>query len=222
MKRAMINLSPRPFRNDNLYRLIYAGCICVLLLVSAANLALLVRHGWSLAMLRGELRAQREALAGLDQRETGFGKALVQVDSAELQDRAEFANTAILRRVFSWTQLFNVLEQIVPPDVKLRAVRPVVDAHGEVDIQLEGTARNYLDFVSLEEALMTSPAISRVYPDSERLESATYRGGAPALPLAAPRPAGGTMAAGEVGFRLSFQYLPAGKPGAAAPGGAGR
>lgn len=218
----IINLSPRPFRNDNLYRLIYASCFGALALASLFNLVLIARHGWTLAAVHGELRAQRQVLGEFEETERSLGRDLGAVDSAVLQKRADFTNTAILRRVFSWTLLFNELEKVVPPDVKLRSVRPVVDARGKVDVVVEGTARSYPDFVDLEEALMTSSAFSRVYPGSERVEAAAYRAGAPALPRPAAPAAGAPAAGAEIGFSLSFEYFPGARPAEGAGGGTGR
>lgn len=222
MRRALVNLSLRPFRNDNLYRLIYASCAVVLVLASLSNPYLLGRHGWTLLALRGELRAQRQALSELEERERALGRDLAAADSAMLQKRADFTNTAILRRVFSWTRLFNELEKVVPPDVRLRSVRPVVDARGKVDVVLEGTARNFTHFVELEEALMISESFSRVYPGSERVEGAAYRPGAPPLQIPGAAPAAAPAGASEIAFSLSFEYFPAGRPQAAAGGGTGR
>jgi Tfp pilus assembly protein PilN len=229
MSGPILNLSLRPFRNDNLYRLIYVSCVVVLLAASIGNLALLVRHGWALASLSGGLQAQRQALAEREARERDLGRQLAAFDGATLQRRADFANAAILSRVFSWTTLFNELEKVTPPDVKLRSIRPSIGSRGKVDVLLEGTARDYGAFVELEEALMRSSSFSRVYPGSERVQGAAYQPGAPALP-GAPRPAAGGTGGGELAFSISFEYFPGGKPSAPhspAPeptgaGGAGR
>jgi Tfp pilus assembly protein PilN len=223
MKAPVLNLSLRPFRNENLYRLIFASCIGVLALLSLSSLLLIARSGWTLLSARGELRAQRAEIADLEQKDAALGRRLAAADSAMLQKRADFANGAILNRVFSWTMLFNELEKVLPPEVRLRSVRPAVNPHGKVDILLEGSARNYGAFVELEEALMRSSSFSRVYPGSERLETPAYRAAAPALPLAAPRPAPAAGGAGELAFSLSFEYFPGGRPAAdEAGGGAGR
>jgi Tfp pilus assembly protein PilN len=226
MIRALINLSPRPFRNDNLYRLIYISCLGVLALATFGNVVLILRHGWTLAALSGHLKVQREALADLEKRGKELGDSVAALNSGTLQKRADFANAAILNRVFSWTSLFNELETVVPPEVRLRSVRPAVGKQGKVDLTLEGTARDYGSFVELEESLMQSPAFGRVYPGSERLQNPAYRAAAPALPLGPGRPAPAPAAppgGGEVGFILSCEYFPGARLKAeAAPGGAGR
>jgi len=104
--------------------------------------------------------------------------------------------------------------------VRLRSVRPLVDARGKVDVHLDGTAKAYADFVALEESLMESASFSRVYPGSERVESAAYRAGAPPLP--GPAAYAGATAAGEIAFSLSFEYFPGGRPKAEDAGGAGK
>ncbi len=222
-----INLSLRPSRNDNLYRLLFSCCVGVLLVVTVINLVSIGYYWWVLNLVGGGLQTQRSELAQLDAEERKLGKALAELNSARLQKRAEFANVAILNRVFSWTQLFNELERVMPADVRLSSVRPSVSAQGRVDLQLEGRAKNYEVFVNLEEALMKSSSFSRVYPGTERLQRTAYRPRAANLPPGSRRAtAGGTAGkasgSGEIGFSLSCEYFPGGGSERAAAGGGSR
>ena len=49
---------------------------------------------------------------------------------ADISAATHEANLAIDQRTFSWTELFNRLEAALPPNVRLSAVRPVVDRRG--------------------------------------------------------------------------------------------
>jgi len=228
MRIGLVNLSLRPVRNDNLYRLIFACALGAVTLATAGNLVRMARYGWDIHVVKRDLKAKRAVLADLDVREAALGRELQALDSSKLQKRSEFANMAILSRVFSWTGLFNELEKVMPIDARLSAVRPKVTAEGRIDLQLEGTAKNYGAFVDLEEALMKSESFSRVYPGTERLKTATYRNRAPNLPLRQPsaRPGGRAAGAapkpsGEVAFSLSCEYFPGGQhPEGSESGGA--
>lgn len=224
----LVNLSLRPVRNDNLYRLIFACSLGAVTLVTAGNLVRIARYGWDIHVVKRDLGAKHAALADLDAREAALGRELQELDRSKLQKRSQFANMAILNRVFSWTGLFNELEKVMPMDARLNAVRPNVTAEGRIDLQLEGTAKNYGAFVDLEEALMGSESFSRVYPGTERLKTATYRTRAPNLPLRqrGAQPGGRTAAAtakpaGEISFSLSCEYFPGGQnPEGSQSGGA--
>ncbi|MEE8537487.1 MAG: hypothetical protein V3S71_05720 [Acidobacteriota bacterium] len=218
MRIGLINLSLRPVRNENLYRLIFACSLGAVTLVTAGNLVRIARYGWDIHVVKGDLEAKHAVLADLDAREAVLGGELRELDSSKLKKRSEFANMAILNRVFSWTGLFNELEKVMPIDARLGAVRPNVTAEGQIDLQLEGTAKNYGAFVDLEEALMRSESFSRVYPGTERLKTATYRTRAPNLPLrqrgaqaGAKTAAARAKSAGEVAFSLSCEYFPGGR-----------
>jgi len=91
-------------------------------------------------------------------------------DLKGLSRRAIFANNAILRRTFSWTELFNQLEEVLPPRIKLAAIRPNISEEG-ITIRMDGLAKGHAGFLTFQERLQSSPVFRHVYPGGERRES---------------------------------------------------
>ena len=71
---------------------------------------------------------------------------------ASLQE-AEFANTAIGRRVFSWTAFLNRFEELVPPGVSIQSIHPDFTT---LDVEITGTALDMARVTEFMERLTRS------------------------------------------------------------------
>ncbi|MCI0566561.1 MAG: PilN domain-containing protein [Acidobacteria bacterium] len=192
MRLLEINLATRPFRNNTLYWVGFGSAAFILLVLTGMNGWLFFHSGTSVKHYEEEMVLKQQKRDGLSRDEQRLGVKLTKLDFNGLRQQAEFANDAIRRRVFSWTELFNRLEEVVPPAVMLTAVRPEIQAEG-ISIVAEGMAKDQEGLLDFEEGLIRSAYFARIYPGSERREQ---RGG-------------------ELHFSLKFDYLPGGRPDAA-------
>jgi Tfp pilus assembly protein PilN len=191
MRLLEINLATRPFRNNTLYWVGFGSVAIILLVLTGLNGWVFFHSGTSVQQYEQEILLKQQKRDGLSRDEQRLGVKLTKLDFNGLRQQAEFANDAIRRRVFSWTELFNRLEEVVPPSVMLSAVRPEIQAEG-ISIVAEGMAKDQEGLLVFEEGLIRSAYFARIYPGSERREQ---RGG-------------------ELHFSLKFDYLPAGRPDA--------
>lgn len=79
---------------------------------------------------------------------------------ASLQE-AEFANTAIGRRVFSWTAFLNRFEELVPPGVSIQGIHPDFNT---LDIEITGTALDMARVTEFMGRLTRSPYFDDLPP----------------------------------------------------------
>jgi Tfp pilus assembly protein PilN len=161
-----INLARRPFYNRTLYLAAYAISAGVLLAMTALNGFTLIAERVALARLGRAQATLRQGLEDLDRGEARVRRALQGVQVARLEDDSHFYRQALTQRTFSWTRLFNRLEEVTPPDVKLRSIRPLID-HDHVSIRVAGIAKTPEAFTDFEERLIRSRVFSDVYPSSE-------------------------------------------------------
>jgi Tfp pilus assembly protein PilN len=192
MRLLEINLATRPFRNNTLHWVSFGSVALILLVITGVNGWVFFNSGTSVQQYEQDLVQKQQKRDGLSREEQQLGVKLTKLDFNNLRQQAEFANDAIRRRIFSWTELFNRLEEVVPPAVMLTAVRPEIQAEG-ISIIAEGLAKDQEGLLDFEEGLIRSAYFARIYPGSERREQ---RGG-------------------ELHFSLKFDYLPGGRPGAA-------
>ncbi len=184
MKPLSINLASRPFYNTRLYLAAFGASVALLLIMTILNLVTLVQGQAAWKHFGDDQAGLQSKLRSLDHDVMTLQRELQRRDLTEVSAQSKFANIAIVNRMFSWTLMFNRLEQIMPPTVKLRSLRPKVD-QGGIHFRVLGIAKDASAFADFEEALLAAPLFSEVYPQSE-----------------------GVSASGKgVDFSLSFRYL---------------
>ena len=162
------NLSTRPFYNVRAVRAVIGGVAVLVLAVTLFNVAQIVRLTASQRTVGADaieaeaqadrLRAEAAALRG-------------QIDPEELQrvgEEATRANAIIDQRTFSYTTLLTQLETTLPPDVRVREMRPRLEGAGDFRVQLGVEARSVRDLDDFVEALEATGAFRDVLPTVER------------------------------------------------------
>ena len=194
-----LNLATRPFRNNTLLWTGYGGALLLLLLFTYWNVTSFTEH-------RRLLRDSRDvAMSALNRRDE-LNKRNVEAnlatdrdyDIAGLGAQAEKANEVIEWKAFSWTRLFNRMEQAQPWNVRLASIRPVfrsergqggADLSGvgrkSLPVVVEGSAQDFQALLDFERALFEDSQFDRPEPERENISET-----------------------GEVVFTLRFTYYP--------------
>jgi len=181
-----LNLASRPFRNNAMVGSVLAAVVVTLIAATVYNGYVFLNYGGRYRMLQGEERQHRERLAALEKDEREQSRQIHSRDFRRLYGRGVFAGDLILRRSFSWTLLFNRLEDLVPPEVMMTAIRPNISGEKTV-IRVDGVAKNHGGLIGFEDALLKNPVFARVNPIYERRVNPN-------------RP--------EIDFALEFDYFP--------------
>jgi Tfp pilus assembly protein PilN len=167
VNRVTLNLATRPFRNNTVVGSVLAAVAAAALLATVYNGYVYTNHGSRDKELREEEKHHRERLAALESDERTLSREIASRDFKRLFGRGQFAGDLILKRAFSWTLLFNKLENVMPNEVMMTAIRPHISNEGIV-IRVEGIAKNHGALITLEESLLKNPVFARVSPVSER------------------------------------------------------
>ena len=170
-----INLSTRPFYNERAVHLLLGGAVLAAGAFLVAGVMLLTglsREQAALAAAAGgdETSAQAAAAATADvlRRVAGGDPDRVAAATAD-------ANVLIDRRLFSWTALFNHLEQTLPAGVMLVSVQPRINAAGAT-VALDIVGRSVSEIGTFIDALEATGAFSGVLPrDEEATADGAYR-----------------------------------------------
>jgi hypothetical protein len=167
MKALTLNLATRPFRNNTVIGSLTGAAAAALLLATVFNLYVFLSYGSSYALLLEDQARNREKLEGLEREERSLAKQIETRDFATAFGQGSVANELILQRTFSWTELFNRLESLMPPEVMMSAIRPNVTSEAII-VRVEGVAKTHGAFLDLQENLLASASFSDVYPASIR------------------------------------------------------
>ena len=191
MRPPAINLARRPFRNNTVHYAVFGACAALLLAATGYNVNDFVRKGGELGRLQQELEEHTTRYNALAAEVRQMRKDIETVDLTVLNTKSKFANGLILSHLFSWSTLFERMEDLTPPDVKIRSIRPSISST-RIEIQIDGLARVQDALYEFEENLGKSDYFTGVYPVSENSRETKN----------------------ELNFILRMDYIPAGKSGA--------
>jgi len=132
------NLASRPFANERPVKR-------TTLLIWMFALGLLVINVF---IYQQHLSGQHEQRAAIQDLQSGISTEQRSIEQLETElaafdldrqnERVEFLNTQIAKRTFSWSRLFDRLEEVLPPDVHLNRVSPRAAQMRRGDTRLRG------------------------------------------------------------------------------------
>jgi len=135
-----LNLASVPFRRDR--PILVASAAAAVLL--AATLILLVFLALSdrrqLEEARAALNRVNSQLAPIQLEQAKIDTAMRQAGNEVVLDRSVLFNTLIKRKAISWTRIFADLEKVLPPNVRLIAIRPQVNAQDQLSLDMQVAA----------------------------------------------------------------------------------
>jgi Tfp pilus assembly protein PilN len=194
-----LNLSSRPFRNNTLLWAAHVAACGSLLAFSVWNVSTFLEEGRALKSLEGQSSQIERKMGELDLRAQRAEAGIARHDLKDLGVQSATANGVILMKALSWTRLFNLLETVVPYEVKTVSIRPAFGSsflgasdsllpQGAVPVSIQGIAQSLEAFLEFERALIVDRHFDQVEPEKTDF-----------LPGA------------EVAFEVGFLYYPDGR-----------
>ena len=223
------NLSTRPFYNERAVHVLLALAGVVVIALTAFNAIKIIslsRQNTELSSLINRDHDEAQRLT----REAQRIRAGINPEELEKTAKAAaIANSLIDQRTFSWTEFFNHIEETLPPDVMLTAVRPTFQDE-LTTIQMTVLGKRTEDIDEFMEKLEATGAFEDVLPAQQDttdeglhrlLLESVYTGAQPEPGAAVP--AGATPPAAKPPAPTPGPApAPPAPSGRAARGGAGR
>ena len=154
------NLATRPFYNA---RAVHALLLAVTVIVVAVG-AFDAWEYWQLRGTRADLQARIEdAQRRTEDLRSRAATIRASINTAELERTlatVEEVNALIGRRVFSWTELLNHVDNTIPDTVRITAIRPRVDRTEGLIVAIVVVARNVEGINGFIEQLEAAGAFS--------------------------------------------------------------
>lgn len=162
----MPNLARRPFLNTRPVWVVAAVAGLITIAMVIANARLYVVTDRELAE-RIERRAElTERHAELLHEVRNQVDALEHVPWKSLAARVDAANTILREGTFSWLELLDDVEQVMPYDVRITRIAPRVDEE-QVKLELEVVCKTRDDLLEFLQRLIDDPRFSEPTPRSE-------------------------------------------------------
>jgi Tfp pilus assembly protein PilN len=170
-----LNLASRPFRD---YRPVYAVVVIMALLtafLALNNVDTFLRYRTETKTTRANIAKLEEQIAD-EQRKAGtLTQRLRGVDLKLLASQTEFANAQLAERAFSWSELLDRLERVLPSDVRLQSVSPAFGKDGLVHLSMTCIAKTGDGLTATINRFNADPHFANAFPNNETLNEGEHR-----------------------------------------------
>jgi len=155
MGRIDLNLSTRPFKPYRVVNLVLFVILLGLAAVSVRQFYSYREYSKLAAAIRDEEREARALADAKAKQRAALASTMSGGGAAAKLSEVEFLNSLILKKSFSWTQVFATLEDRMPDDVYLLGLQPFTDDQGKIGLNMKIRGRSLAsaaDFVSILES----------------------------------------------------------------------
>ncbi len=168
MKPIHLNLAARPFRD---YRPLYAVVVAASVLIAFLmlnNIDTYYRYVRETQTTRTEI-ADIQAKIEQERRQIDVAHNQIgAIDLVTLGSQTRFINTQIAERAFSWSELLDRLEAVLPSDVRITSISPAFAEDGLVRLNLSCEAKSTKGMVDTITRLQANRAhFESPWPSSE-------------------------------------------------------
>lgn len=196
-----INLATRPYRNNTVLWIGYALGVAAVLALTVWNLHTYTTSRGASNALRAEMASFDREVGDLHRRRDQARRGIRNHDIGFLRTQASRANDVIQMKAFSWTRLFNGLEDVMPYEVRMQSVQPIFrvgrrtrdrnasdPVNDGIPVNVSGVAKTLDGFLEFERNLFAHPQFDRVEPERTDL-----------------------LPSQEWAFKIRFNYYPEGR-----------
>jgi len=172
-----LNLAGRPYRD---YRPLYAVVVVTSILI-AIMLLNNIETGYRYVR---ETRATRDKITQIEKqidtenrRADEANQRLRGVNVKQLSDQAQFVNARLAERAFSWSELLDRLERVLPDDVRIQSISPSFGKTGIVHLTMEAAAKTGDGMVRTIDRFNHDPHFANPFPTYEEHTDTGYKFG---------------------------------------------
>jgi Tfp pilus assembly protein PilN len=170
-----LNLAARPFRD---YRPVYAAVIVMALLtafLALNNVDTLLKYQTETKTTRADIARLEEQTADEQRNADTLAQRLRGVDLKLLASQTEFANAQLAERAFSWSELLDRLERVLPANVRLQSISPTFDKDGLVHLGMTCIGKTGDGLSATLNNFNGDPHFANAFPQSDAQQQGEYR-----------------------------------------------
>ena len=200
--RVDINLASQPYEDARQFWFRWGGALIALGILTL-GLVYFTMLGWVTASKDKRVIARAEHQIAERDSERAAAQALMNLPAnSATRDRSQMLNTLFYRKAFSWTQVFEELERVMPPRLHVVSIQPDISIDNELAIKLVVAGDSREHALELVRKMEESKHFQQTQIEQESAEAGS-----------------GATAGDTVKFNISALYV-AGPPGSGLPGSA--
>jgi Tfp pilus assembly protein PilN len=179
--RTRINLASQPYEDARRFYLQWGGLLLLLALIAALLISIVLGSYHASRDIARKVAQERRQIAEIDRERAAAEAILNRPENRDVRDKSRFLNALIVRKAFSWTQVFSDLEKIVPPRVRIVSIRPDINTSHQLEIHLEAIGDSRDKAIELVRRMEESRTFREPQVRVERPESGSAAGNLPGV-----------------------------------------
>jgi len=138
-----INLATRPYEDARVFWARWGTGVGLLALATVLLVGWTVRSWMNAGRDRQNIAQLQQQIADRDQERATAQAFLDRAENRSTRDQSQFLNGLIRRKSFSWTRVFEELEQVMPPNLHVVSLQPEFTEQGGMllDMRVVGETR---------------------------------------------------------------------------------
>jgi Tfp pilus assembly protein PilN len=169
-----LNLASRPYRD---YRPVYAAVVLISLAIAflmLSNIDTYLKYVHETRTQRTKIEQLEAQAAQESQRGDRLQTQLAGINFKALNTDVRYVNSQLQERAFSWSELLDRLEKVLPKDVRIVTLAPSFDKTGAVRLELTCVSKTTDGLVDTINALNKDQAFTAPFPHSESSENGLF------------------------------------------------
>lgn len=175
MRPLHLNLASRPYRD---YRPVYAVVVVSSLLIAFMmlnNVDTYFRYIRETKTTRAKIEQVEKQTKVEQERANALTQRIRGINVKQLAEQTQFANSRLAERAFSWSELLDRLERVMPNDVRIDSIAPSFDRDGMVHLSMSAVAKDGNGMVATLIRMHADSTFSHPFPNSEEQTAGGYR-----------------------------------------------
>jgi type IV pilus assembly protein PilN len=137
-----INLATRPYEDARKFWGRWGLGVGLVGILTLLLLSFTVNEWRNAGKDRQEIAGLQAQIAERDRERTQDQAVLDQPANRSTRDQSQFVNGLIQRKSFSWTRVFEDLEQVMPPNLHVVSLRPELNEQNQIQLDMKVAGDN--------------------------------------------------------------------------------
>jgi hypothetical protein len=167
LKPIHLNLAARPFKD---YRPLYAVVVVTSLIIAFLmlnNIDAYYRYVRETESTRAEIARIQKQIENEREAAQAAQTHIKGMDLTTLGNQTRFINAQLAERAFSWSELLDRLEDVVPRDVRIVSITPSFTESGIVRLTMACEAKTSAGMVNTLDRFQRHPQFSEAFPGTQ-------------------------------------------------------
>lgn len=131
-----INLASQPYEDARAFYLRWGGALALVAVLTLALVGFAVYKWRGTRESAGKSSELRQQITRLERERAENQTILNRPENRSTRERSQFINGLIVRKSFSWTQVFSDLEKAMPARVHLLSITPELKEGRQIEIKM--------------------------------------------------------------------------------------